>query len=66
MKGGEQMDYEKYRERYRQYKVGFSFWLDKEKDADIIQFLNTATGRNTKTETIKEALRMLIKRRDKK
>lgn len=60
------MDYEQYRNRYRLQKTGFSFWLDNEKDADIIQFLDAATGKYTKTETIKEALRMLMKRRAKR
>lgn len=60
------MDYQKYRERYRSNKVGFSFWLDKEKDADIIAFLKGETSRGMRTETIKDALRKLMKRRAKK
>lgn len=59
------MDYQKYRERYRSNKVGFSFWLDKEKDADIITFLKSETAKGTRTETIKDALRKLAKRRGK-
>jgi hypothetical protein len=62
MKGGEQMNYEQYRKRYREQKTGFSFWLDKEKDADIINFLRS----NNKTETIKKALKMLMKKEGKK
>jgi hypothetical protein len=60
------MDYQKYRELYRQHKVGFSFWLDKDKDEDIVQFLKNETERGTRTETIKEAVRLLIKRRARK
>jgi hypothetical protein len=60
------MYYQKYRERYRSNKVGFSFWLDKEKDADIITFLKSKTAKGARTETIKEALRKLAKRRREK
>lgn len=57
------MDYQKYRERYRSNKVGFSFWLDKEKDADIIEYLQTKTKSRTKSETIKDALRLIMRRK---
>lgn len=60
------MNYEQYRKRYREDKTGFSFWLDKEKDADIITFLKSETAKGARTETIKEALRKLAKRRGKK
>lgn len=57
------MDYQKYRERYRSNKVGFSFWLDKEKDADIIEYLQTKTKSRSKSETIKDALRLIMRRK---
>lgn len=60
------MNYEQYRKRYREQKTGFSFWLDNEKDADIIAFLKKETAKGTRTETIKDALRKLMKRRAKK
>lgn len=59
------MNYEQYRKRYREHKTGFSFWLDNDKDADIIAFLKGDTQR-TRTETIKDAIRMMMKRRGKK
>lgn len=57
------MDYQKYRERYRSNKVGFSFWLDKEKDADIIEYLQTKTKSRSKSETIRDALRLIMRRK---
>jgi len=60
------MNYEQYRKRYREDKTGFSFWLDNVEDADIIAFLKGETSRGMRTETIKDALRKLMKRRAKK
>lgn len=58
------MNYEQYRKRYREHKTGYSIWLDNKKDADIIEYLRNTN--DSKTDTIKKALRMLMKKEGKK